>query len=78
MSPDLRDLIAALLQTRDFCGNERETLREWQQENRRLTDEERFFVVSEVARRWNESQREAGVAFPLNADERRKARRALA
>jgi len=75
MNPDLRDLIAALLQTRDFCGNE---LREWQSENRRLTDEERFFVVSEVARRWSESQREAGVAFPLSSDERRKARRALA
>lgn len=78
MNPELRDLVSILIQTRDFCGNEREALREWQLENRRLTEEERFDVAAEVSRRWREAQREAGVAFPLSSEERRKAFRDLA
>jgi len=56
---ELSDAVDALLATRDFCGDEAEALREWQRENRKLTEDERFAVRDEIASKWSEYRAEA-------------------
>lgn len=69
---ELNDAVETILNTRDFCGNEREALLDWQDENRRLTPEERTSVWAAVEWHWRKSQVEAGATI-LTADQRRRA-----
>jgi hypothetical protein len=61
MKPELIDAMKTLLQCRDFCGNEREALSEWESENRRLTAEERAEVRNALNAEWRNWQSKAGV-----------------
>lgn len=61
MKPELIDAMKTLLQCRDFCGNEREGLSEWESENRRLTAEERAEVRNALNAEWRNWQLKAGV-----------------
>jgi hypothetical protein len=56
---ELSDAIDALLTTRDFCGDEADALREWQRDNRKLTEIERIAVREELASKWAECRAEA-------------------
>jgi hypothetical protein len=56
---ELSDAVDALLTTRDFCGDEAEALREWQRENRKLSELERIAVREELASKWAEYRAEA-------------------
>jgi hypothetical protein len=53
---ELNDVVQVILNTRDFCGNEREALLDWQDENRRLTPEERASVWEAVEWHWRNAQ----------------------
>jgi hypothetical protein len=59
MTSELLGAVDALFAARDFCGNEAAALREWEWENRKLTDEERFAVRQELARQWQDWREEA-------------------
>jgi hypothetical protein len=59
MTPELLEIVEILLNTRDFCGNEREAMMDWQSENRQLTPDERRCVLSAVNSAWGKSQVEA-------------------
>jgi hypothetical protein len=61
MKTELIDAMKTLLQCRDFCGNEREALSEWESENRRLTAEERAEVRNALNAEWRNWQLKAGV-----------------
>ena len=56
---ELSDAVDALLAARDFCGDEAEALREWQRENRKLSELERIAVREELASKWSEYRAEA-------------------
>ena len=73
MKNEIIEAAQVILNTRDFCGNEVEALREWQAENRKLTAGERVQVWQTVERKWRENQIEAGVIVPLSNEERAKA-----
>lgn len=74
MSTPLDDLVSVLLDTRDFCGDENEALRQWQTDNgRKLSAAEIISVRRMVETLWRKSQLAAGVAFPLSTEERAKA-----
>lgn len=66
----LYDAANAIVAARDFCGNEREALREWEGDNRQLTRLERNGVRLIADRLWRESQSKAGVVVPISPEER--------
>lgn len=66
---ELIDAVQILVSTRDLCGDEREALRDWEADNRRLTDEERRIVRHHVEVEWAAHQRAAGVTKFINAAE---------
>jgi len=59
MTSELLGAVDAIFAARDFCGNEAAALREWEWENRKLTDDERFAVRQELARQWQDWREEA-------------------
>ena len=59
---ELNDAVQTVLNTRDLCGNEREALLDWQNENRRLTPEERTSVWAAVRWHWDNAREQARVA----------------
>ena len=65
-SDDLEDCIETLLNTRDFCGNEREALRDWQAEYGELTPQETCTVLTAVEMEWNRCRKAAGVKRASN------------
>jgi hypothetical protein len=67
----------AVITARDFCGDERQALRDWQDDNGRLTSDERLQVLDLVETIWADSQRQAGVRRPIAAGERRGIEAAL-
>jgi len=67
---DLQDAAAEVLTCRDLCGDEREALREWQHENRRLSPAECSEVQALVDAAWAEARNCAGVSAPLSPSER--------
>lgn len=69
----INDAAQVIINTRDFCGNEADALREWQFENRKLTAAERKQVWELVERKWRGFQIEAGVLTQLSNEERSKA-----
>jgi len=67
---ELQDAACAIVNSRELCGNEREALRDWEDDNRRLSATERGEVWSEAETIWSGYQREAGVAAPISREER--------
>lgn len=59
MTSELLAAVDALYITRNLCGNEAASLRQWEFENRKLTEEERFAVRQELARQWQDFAQEA-------------------
>lgn len=43
-------------QSRDFCGNPRQAVRDWEDENHPITDEEYFTVMTLANQLWEESK----------------------
>jgi len=72
---ELNDIIALLLDTRDMCGSEREALRDWQADNRKLSTEERGAVWNRYHDHLEIVQLMAGVVAPLSESERQSAYR---
>lgn len=66
----LYDAASAIVACRDLCGNEREALRDWEGDNRKLTRLERNGVYLLADRMWRESQIKAGVTAPVSKEER--------
>lgn len=77
MSSRIQDAAYAIVSAREFCGNEREALRDWQGDNGPLTSAERAAARSEAERIWAGYQLEAGVTLPISPDERREIARIL-
>lgn len=71
MNAKIQDAASTVIQARDFCGNERSALRQWEADYGKLTPGERLEVAAEVERQWNDSRSAAGVVSPVSADERR-------
>ena len=67
---NINDAVQTIIETRDFCGNEREALRDWQHENGRLTAHQKQQVWDAVEREWSICQIQAGVQFPISNQER--------
>lgn len=53
---ELRELARIYCQSRDFCGNPRQAIRDWEDENRPLTDEEYSNVLDAANLMWKESK----------------------
>jgi len=75
---ELGDAAQAIVIARDFCGDEAEALRDWESDNRRLTEPERGIARDHAERIWRASQRAAGVAKPITTNERISINRKLA
>jgi len=56
----LTEIVKELLATRDFCGNEREVLREWKHEYN-ITEKDECEIAEKVAQDWYAWRRAAGV-----------------
>lgn len=73
------EVAGAIVTARDFCGNEREAVRDWQADNGIFLSPETIasaFVKANAY--WRNSQQEAGVKNPLSAGARAAAFRSLA
>ena len=64
------DAIETILNTRDFCGDEKLALSEWEDENGRLSDHQRSQVWQQVGQEWRLSQLGAKVKHALSDTER--------
>ncbi len=68
---DINNAVQTIIQTRDFCGDEREALRDWQSENGiRLTAHQKQQVWEDVEKEWSLCQIQAGVKRPISNQER--------
>lgn len=52
MKRSLGDLVQIMVNTRDFCGNVFEAVREWEDENGALTEDERREAYREFSAVW--------------------------
>ncbi len=55
----LGDLVQIMVNTRDFCGNVFEAVWEWEEENGKLTEDERSEAYREFLAVWAEFERMA-------------------
>ena len=69
----MNELIEIILNTRDFCGNEREAISEWENENGKLSAHQRANLLLEVNQEWKLSQLSANVKHALTDSERLQA-----
>ena len=70
---DTSEAIETIIQTRDFCGNEAEALRDWEAENGALSEHQRAQVWQGVKEEWKLWQLKANVQHALTDAERLKA-----
>jgi len=70
---DTSEAIETIIQTRDFCGNEAEALRDWEAENGSLSEHQRAQVWQGVKEEWTIWQLKAKVQHALTDAERLKA-----
>lgn len=77
LSDRLNDAAQAIVETRDFCGNENDALNQWQDDNGKLSPAERAQVRAMADDLWRKSQLDAGVSVPLSKEERAKAYRGI-
>ena len=68
-----KEAIETIMQTRDFCGNEAEALRDWEAENGTLSEHQRAQVWQGVKEEWKLWQLKAKVQHALTDAERLKA-----
>ncbi len=66
------DAAWAICAARNFCGDEKNALHEWEEDNGKLSADERLKVKQAAAIVWASYQREAGVKNPITPDERAK------
>ena len=59
MKRTLGDLVQVMINTRDLCGNVSHAVRDWEDENGKLTFEERCSAFEEFSRLWSEFERQA-------------------
>lgn len=59
MKPELKELVTLLLEVHSFCGSIERALRDWQKENRQLTELERYAVLCSFSETWEKWQKEA-------------------
>lgn len=69
----MNELIEIILNTRDFCGNEREAISDWESENGKLSAHQMASVLLEVNQEWKLSQLSANVKHALTDSERLQA-----
>jgi hypothetical protein len=69
----MNELIEIILNTRDFCGNEKEAISDWESENGKLSAHQMASVLLEVSQEWKLSQLSANVKQALTDAERIKA-----
>jgi len=74
---DLKDAAFAIIGSREFCGDETQSLRDWQADNRILSAEERHTVCAMANQIWARYQRQAGVTAPIDHLERAQITRIL-
>ena len=70
---DTSEAIKTIIQTRDFCGNEAEALRDWESENGTLSEHQRAQVWQGVKEEWTIWQLKAKVQHALTDAERLQA-----
>ena len=68
-----KEAIETIIQTRDFCGNEAEALRDWEAENGALSEHQRAQVWQGVKEEWKLWQLKANVQHALTDAERLQA-----
>ena len=73
MKDKIENAMLAIIQARDFCGNENEAFRSWQHENGKLTDHQKNQVWDAVEQEWKIAQLEANVKNALTDAERLQA-----
>lgn len=66
----LIDCANCIIATRDFCGDERLALQDWQADYGKLSAAEISAVWAIVNNAWADFQKAAGVQFPISAEER--------
>ena len=66
----IEEAATVIIETRDLCGDEREALQQFQDDNRKLsaTELREARQLAEVL--WSRSQHQAGVRHPLTPSER--------
>jgi hypothetical protein len=69
----MNELIEIILNTRDFCGNEKEAISDWESENGKLSAYQMASVLTEVSQEWKLSQLSANVKNALTDAERIRA-----
>lgn len=74
----IASIVAELVNTRNFCGDERSALRDFEADNGKFTPAERQQVQRELAASWRADQAAAGVTKPIGSAERVRINRALA
>jgi len=74
MNQHIDSAIEAVLATRDFCGDERQAIKDIEGDFViRFTEIEKRCISRAVELQWKESQSAAGVVHPLTSGERAKA-----
>ena len=66
----IEQAIMELIATRDMCGDERQTLKDFEREFGTFTETQRDDIRSSADGAWRRSQRAAGVCKPITSNER--------
>ena len=74
---ELGDAAQAIVNARDFCGDDLEKLRDWETDKRQITTTERDIVRDHAERIWKNIKRAAGVTKPITPSEHASINRAL-
>jgi hypothetical protein len=67
---DLQDVAECIIAARDFCGSEKQAIRDWETDNRNLTQAEKQEARLIADSEWNNSRASAGVVSPIGFFER--------
>jgi len=70
---NILEAIETITNTRDFCGNESEALKDWESENGTLSEHQKAQVWQGVEDEWKLAQLKAKVKHALTDSERLKA-----
>ena len=68
----IESAVDQLINTRQFCGSEREALRDFEADRGPFSGEERERVWIALGERWSMEQINAGVTNPISGEERRQ------
>lgn len=66
----IEQAIMEQIATRDMCGDERQTLQDFEREFGAFTPAQRDTIRASVDEAWRRSQRAAGVTKPITSNER--------